>query len=101
MRKIIIYYGRTNAYNSIIFMNETDGKFRVYNENDVYTNEGIDLYASGEDEREELIAKLKEHFAQCVKNDEIDNFYSMEMGEVYNTEDLDGYDLTELVSYEE
>lgn len=101
MKKIKIYYGRTNAYNSVIFVNETDEKFRIYDENDFYINEGVNLYATDEDEREELIKKLKHVCKNWVNNDELDKFYSMEMGEIYGIDELEGYELVELVSYDE
>ena len=97
--KIEVYYFKTNGGNSIVFVNEMDKNYKVYDETDFKRNEGFGLYATDDEEKEELIKKLQE----WVKNTEFDTYYDMLSGaDAYDDMDeLENGELIKIGEYEE
>lgn len=80
MKKIKIYYGRTNAYNAEVIENVTDGKVIV-----------LDTTKTLEEAKEFYNTNL----------DNLNNFYDMVNGDIYDKNVLNEFELTEIVEYEE
>lgn len=80
MKKIKIYYGKTNAYNAEVIENVTDGKVIV-----------LDTTKTLEEVKEFYNANL----------DNLNNFYDMVNDDIYDNSVLNEFELTEIVEYEE
>lgn len=80
MKKIKIYYGKTNAYNAEVIENVTDEKVIV-----------LDTTKTLEEAKEFYNTNL----------DNLNNFYDMVNGNIYDKNVLNEFELTEIVEYEE
>lgn len=80
MKKIKIYYGKTNAYNAEVIENVTDGKVIVL-------------------DTTKTLEEAKEFYNTNLNN--LNNFYDMVNGDIYDKNVLNEFELTEIVEYEE
>lgn len=80
MKKIKIYYGKTNAYNAEVIENVTDGKVIVL-------------------DTTKTLEEVKEFYNTNLDN--LNNFYNMVNGDIYDKNVLNEFELTEIVEYEE
>ena len=78
MRKIKIYFGRTNAYNAEVIENVTDGKVIVL-------------------DTTKTLEEIKENYKDLSL---INNFYDIS-NELYGQDVLKEFELTEITEYEE
>lgn len=82
MKKIKIYYGKTNAYNAEVIENVTDGKVIVL-------------------DTTKTLEEVKEFYNTNLDN--LNNFYDMvnANNDIYDNNVLNEFELTEIVEYEE
>lgn len=80
MKKIKIYYGKTNAYNAEVIENVTDGKVIVL-------------------DTTKTLEEVKEFYNTNLDN--LNNFYDMVNDDIYDNSVLNEFELTEIVEYEE
>lgn len=82
MKKIKVYYGKTNAYNAEIIENVTDGKVIVL-------------------DTTKTLEEVKEFYNKNLDN--LNNFYDMvnANNDIYDNNVLNEFELTEITEYEE
>lgn len=82
MKKIKVYYGKTNAYNAEVIENVTDGKVIVL-------------------DTTKTLEEVKEFYNTNLDN--LNNFYDMvnANNDIYDNNVLNEFELTEIVEYEE
>ena len=82
MKKIKVYYGKTNAYNAEVIENVTDGKVIIL-------------------DTTKTLEEVKEFYNKNLDN--LNNFYDMvnANNDIYDNNVLNEFELTEITEYEE
>jgi hypothetical protein len=94
MKKINIYFGKSNAENVVLFENISDKKVVIMGEENGYFDSLIDLYDDN------AIENLKEYCDKMINENNFNSFYNMSES-IYNLDVLEQYEIELIATYYE